>query len=73
MKFGTYRCYWNRIFLVGQFSVGKTTLAKVLIGEELQEQRTATDGISIHIGKAGMNLETGEWLCLPKGLLNCLM
>ncbi|CAC5391803.1 unnamed protein product [Mytilus coruscus] len=70
MKLGTYRCYGNRIFLVGQFSVGKTTLAKVLIGEELPKQRGATDGISIHIGKAGMNLEDKKWLTLPQGSTN---
>ncbi|XP_071140776.1 uncharacterized protein [Mytilus edulis] len=70
MKLGTYRCYGNRIFLVGQFSVGKTTLAKVLIGEELSTQRRATDGIWIHIGKAGMNLEDKKWLTLPQGSSN---
>ncbi|XP_063437419.1 uncharacterized protein LOC134718688 isoform X2 [Mytilus trossulus] len=70
MKLGTYRCYGNRIFLVGQFSVGKTTLAKVLIGEELPTHRGATDGIWIHIGKAGMNLEDKKWLTLPQGSSN---
>jgi GTPase SAR1 family protein len=28
LKEGSYACYWNRIYLVGQFGVGKTTLAK---------------------------------------------
>ncbi|CAG2203207.1 unnamed protein product [Mytilus edulis] len=70
MKLGTYRSYGNRIFLVGQFSVGKTTLSKVLIGEGLPKQRGATDGIGIHIGKAGMSLDDKKWLSFHTGSTN---
>ncbi|CAG2238429.1 unnamed protein product [Mytilus edulis] len=36
LKTGSYKCYWNRVFLTGKFSVGKTTLAKILVGTKLQ-------------------------------------
>ncbi|XP_063438361.1 uncharacterized protein LOC134719286 [Mytilus trossulus] len=41
---GAYRCFWNRIFLTGPFGVGKTSLAKILVGDEAPEERKSTDG-----------------------------
>ncbi|XP_052096630.1 ankyrin-2-like [Mytilus californianus] len=44
VKSGAYRCFWNRIFLTGPFGVGKTSLAKMLVGDEAPEERKSTDG-----------------------------
>lgn len=68
LKSGSYKCYWNRIFLTGPFGVGKTALAKILVGEDVPEQRESTDGIWIYIGKAGMDIQERSWIFLKKGI-----
>ncbi|CAG2244109.1 unnamed protein product [Mytilus edulis] len=65
---GSYKCYWNRIFLTGPFGVGKTALAKILVGEDVPEQRESTDGIWIYIGRAGMDIQERRWIFLKKGI-----
>ena len=70
MQKGVYRCYWNRVYLVGNFNIGKTTLAKVLVEEEIQEERQSTDGIWLYIGLAGMDILRRKWIPLPKGRNN---
>ena len=67
MQQGTYKCYWNRVYLVGNFNIGKTTLAKVLVEDELPEVRQSTDGIWVYIGQAGMDIKGRKWIPLPKG------
>ncbi|XP_063411170.1 uncharacterized protein LOC134694105 [Mytilus trossulus] len=66
---GSYKCYWNRIFLTGPFGVGKTCLAKILVGDEAPEQRESTDGIWIYLGRAGMNIKERCWIFLEKGTI----
>ena len=68
MKKGTYKCYWNRVYLVGNFNIGKTTLAKVLVGDVVPEVRESTDGIWLYIGLAGMTIKDRKWIFLPKGM-----
>ncbi|VDI71687.1 Hypothetical predicted protein [Mytilus galloprovincialis] len=58
---------WNRIYLVGPYNVGKTCLAKVLVGETVPKTRQSTDGIWIYMGRAGMNVEDMKWVFFPKG------
>ncbi|CAG2193013.1 unnamed protein product [Mytilus edulis] len=61
---GAYRCFWNRIFLTGPFGVGKTSLAKILVGDEAPEERQSTDGIWIYLGRAGMDIKERCWIFL---------
>ncbi|VDI19696.1 Hypothetical predicted protein, partial [Mytilus galloprovincialis] len=73
MKLGSYKCFWNRVYLVGSFNIGKTTLAKLLVGDPIPELRESTDGIWLYIGRAGMDLETNKWICIKKGPLKILL
>ncbi|VDI01224.1 Hypothetical predicted protein, partial [Mytilus galloprovincialis] len=66
---GSYKCYWNRVFLTGPFGVGKTCLAKILVGDDAPEQRESTDGIWIYLGRAGMNIKERCWVFLEKGTI----
>ncbi|XP_076082245.1 uncharacterized protein LOC143052948 [Mytilus galloprovincialis] len=66
---GAYRCFWNRIFLTGPFGVGKTSLAKLLVGDEAQEERESTDGIWIYLGRAGMDIKERCWIFLKHGTI----
>ncbi|CAC5399854.1 unnamed protein product [Mytilus coruscus] len=61
------KSFWNRVYLVGPCSVGKSCLAKILVGEPVPTTRKSTDGIWIYMGKAGMNLDKMEWVFFPKG------
>ncbi|CAG2232219.1 unnamed protein product [Mytilus edulis] len=63
----SYRCYWNRSYLVGPYNVGKTTLAKNLVDDPISEERRSTDGIWIYLGRAGMNIDDRKWIFLPQG------
>ncbi|XP_076088739.1 uncharacterized protein LOC143059137 [Mytilus galloprovincialis] len=63
---GSYRCYWNRSFLVGPYNVGKTTLAKNLVGDPIPEERRSTDGIWIYLGRAGMDIDEKKWIFVPQ-------
>ena len=67
LKEGSYACYWNRIYLVGPFGVGKTTLAKNLVGDAIPDMWVSTDGIWIYMGRAGMDTEQRTWVFLDKG------
>ncbi|VDI03956.1 Hypothetical predicted protein [Mytilus galloprovincialis] len=66
---GAYRCFWNRIFLTGPFGVGKTSLAKILVGDEAPEERQSTDGIWIYLGRAGMDIKERCWIFLKHGTI----
>ena len=68
MKLGTYKCFWNRVYLVGPYCVGKSCLAMILVGEPVPEERESTDGIWIYMGRAGMELENFEWKVFKKGI-----
>ena len=67
LKEGSCACYWNRIYLVGPFGVGKTTLAKNLVGDSIPDMWVSTDGIWIYMGIAGMDTEQRKWVFLDKG------
>ncbi|CAC5403694.1 unnamed protein product [Mytilus coruscus] len=64
----SFKSYWNRVYLVGPYSVGKSCLAKVLVGEQVPESRESTDGIWICMGKAGMDVDEMKWIYFEKGL-----
>lgn len=67
IKLGHYKCYWNRVYLVGPYFSGKSCLAKILVGEPVPKGRESTDGIWIYIGRAGMDIEEKMWKCFRKG------
>ena len=57
-----------RVMVVGHFDVGKTTLTKRLLGEEVNiSERDSTDGIEVHVKRCRVALETGEWEVKSKG------
>lgn len=62
------KCFWNRVYLVGPYSVGQSCLAKILVGEKVPIIRQSTEGIWIYMGRAGMDVEKKEWVYFPKGL-----
>lgn len=61
------KSFWNRVYLVGPHSVGKSCLAKILVGEPVPGTRQSTDDIWIYMGKAGMDIDKMEWVFFPKG------
>ncbi|CAC5377279.1 unnamed protein product [Mytilus coruscus] len=67
MKLGSFKCFWNRVYIVGPYFSGKSCLAKLLVGDALPQERESTDGIWIYMGRAGMDLNDEEWIIIPKG------
>ncbi|CAG2252861.1 unnamed protein product [Mytilus edulis] len=63
---GTYESYENRVFLCGSCACGKSTLASVLIGSPIPLTWKSTDGLVIHFGRNGINLETYEMVPLKE-------
>ncbi|VDI11029.1 Hypothetical predicted protein [Mytilus galloprovincialis] len=61
---GTYESFENRVFLCGSCACGKSTLASVLIGSPIPRTWQSTDGLVIHFGRNGINLETFEMVPL---------
>ncbi|VDI66942.1 Hypothetical predicted protein [Mytilus galloprovincialis] len=59
---GSYQSHENRIYLVGPYNVGKTTIAAVLVNDEIPRERCPTNGIWLHLRRAGMNIEEREWV-----------
>ncbi|XP_071124456.1 uncharacterized protein [Mytilus edulis] len=65
---GTYESFENRVFLCGSCACGKSTLASVLIGRPIPLTWKSTDGLVIHFGRNGINLETHEMVPLSGGV-----
>ncbi|CAG2242252.1 unnamed protein product [Mytilus edulis] len=64
---GTYESFENRVFLCGSCACGKSTLASVLIGTPIPRTWESTNGLVIHFGRNGINLETNEMVPLTGG------
>lgn len=58
---GWFRMYEARYMIVGEYGVGKTTLAKTLVEDKISPTRQATESIDLHVGKACINVEDGTW------------
>ncbi|VDI13621.1 Hypothetical predicted protein, partial [Mytilus galloprovincialis] len=67
MKLGSFKCFWNRVYIVGPYFSGKSCLAKLLVGDLLPWERESTDGIWIYMGRAGMDVNGEKWIFIPKG------
>ncbi|XP_076084163.1 uncharacterized protein LOC143054953 [Mytilus galloprovincialis] len=64
---GTFSSYENRVFLAGPCNIGKSSLASILIGEEIPKTWISTDGLIIHFGRNGIDLQQRKMIPLKKG------
>ncbi|VDI74649.1 Hypothetical predicted protein [Mytilus galloprovincialis] len=67
LRESSFQSFWNRVYLVGPNSVGKSCLAKILVGEQVPQSRKSTDGIWIYMGRAGMDVDEMKWIYFEKG------
>lgn len=56
--------------LAGEQGVGKTTVARYLVGKGPTYIRKSTDGIDLYNGLSFMDHETEEWLHGKQGIRN---
>ncbi|KAL3888478.1 hypothetical protein ACJMK2_000845, partial [Sinanodonta woodiana] len=62
LKDGKETVHSIRIMVVGHLCVGKTTLIKRLLGEEVNiSERHPTEGIDVHVNCCDVSLSTHEW------------
>ncbi|KAL3889746.1 hypothetical protein ACJMK2_002075, partial [Sinanodonta woodiana] len=62
LKDGKETVHNIRIMVVGHMGVGKTTLVKRLLGEEVNiSERHSTEGIDVYINCCDVSLSTHEW------------
>jgi hypothetical protein len=64
---GTFKSYENCVYLAGGCNVGKSTLASILIGEEIPTHWISTDGLNIYFGRNGIDLKKKEMVPLKQG------
>ncbi|CAC5404612.1 unnamed protein product [Mytilus coruscus] len=69
---GSYESFDMRCMVTGQFSVGKSTLVKLLAGDVIPEGRHPTDGISLVEGRCGLDIETKSWILIDPEAYNAL-
>ncbi|CAC5403813.1 unnamed protein product [Mytilus coruscus] len=69
---GEYESYENRVYLAGACNVGKSCLASILIGEEIQKKWISTNGLTIYFGRNGINLEDKKMVTLVKSDTNIM-
>ncbi|XP_076095731.1 uncharacterized protein LOC143066806 [Mytilus galloprovincialis] len=64
---GEFLSYDNRLSLGGPCKAGKSTLASVLIGEDIPLQWNSTDGLVIFFGRNGIDIENEKMIPLEEG------
>ncbi|CAC5359218.1 RAB5C [Mytilus coruscus] len=69
---GTYESFDMRCMVTGQFAVGKSSLVKLLVGDVIPEGRHPTDGISLHEGRCGLDVQTREWILIDPETYNAM-
>ncbi|XP_052065757.1 uncharacterized protein LOC127705481 [Mytilus californianus] len=69
---GSYESFDMRCMVTGQFSVGKSTLVKLLAGDVIPDGRHPTDGISLVEGRCGLDIETKSWILIDPEAYNAL-
>ncbi|CAC5358229.1 unnamed protein product [Mytilus coruscus] len=70
---GTFASYENRVYLAGPCNIGKSSLASILIGEEIPKTWFSTDGLIIYFGRNGIDLQQRKMIPLKKGSGDVLM
>ncbi|KAK3576896.1 hypothetical protein CHS0354_017566 [Potamilus streckersoni] len=67
LRDGKEKVYNIRVMVVGHYGVGKTTLTKRLLQQEVDiSERKSTEGIGIHLHCCKVSLETWEWITKHK-------
>ncbi|XP_052097206.1 uncharacterized protein LOC127732177 isoform X10 [Mytilus californianus] len=69
---GSYESFDMRCMVTGQFAVGKSSLVKLLVGDNVPEGRRPTDGISLVEGRCGLDIETRNWIMIDPATYNAL-
>ena len=64
---GTFKAYENRVYLAGACNVGQSTLASILIGEEIPQRWKSTNSLIIYFGRNGIHLKDKKMVPLEKG------
>ncbi|XP_063427756.1 uncharacterized protein LOC134711219 [Mytilus trossulus] len=64
---GEFLSYENRLSLGGPCKAGKSTLASVLIGEDIPLQWNSTDGLVIFFGRNGIDIKKKKMIPLKEG------
>ncbi|VDI61794.1 Hypothetical predicted protein, partial [Mytilus galloprovincialis] len=72
LSHGEYLSYENRLSLGGPCRAGKSTLASVLIDEEIPLKWNSTDGLVIFFGRNGIDIENKKMVPLKKGMLDVI-
>lgn len=67
---GTFASYENRVYFAGPCNTGKTSLASILIGDDIPKTWESTDGLVIHFGRNGIDLDSRKMVPLKKGKEN---
>ncbi|KAL3866931.1 hypothetical protein ACJMK2_044178, partial [Sinanodonta woodiana] len=63
LEAGKQKVYNIRLMVVGHLGVGKTTLTKRILGEEVEEApHVSTEGIEVHARCGKIDLATKEWI-----------
>ncbi|XP_063437227.1 uncharacterized protein LOC134718555 [Mytilus trossulus] len=69
---GTFASYENMVYLAGPCNIGKSSLASILICEEIPKTWLSTDGLIIHFGRNGIDLQQRKMIPLKKGSVDVL-
>lgn len=67
LALGYFNSYENNLCLAGPCKAGKSTLASVLIADEIPLQYKSTDGLVIFFGRNGINIESKHMVPLREG------
>lgn len=65
---GTFASYENMVYLAGPCNAGKSSLASILIDETIPKTWYSTDGLIIHFGKNGIDLQNRKMIPLKNGM-----